>query len=294
MTEQRKKKTLLDFYNMKKRDEKVVWITGYSAPQARFCEQAGVDMILIGDSGGMCLLGYDSTIPVTMEEMIIISKAVRRGAPNTWIIGDMPFMSYQKSNESAVENAGRFIKAGCDSIKLEGGKCVCSQIRAITDAGIVVYAHLGMTPQSSNSFGGYKAQGRTVNSARAIIEDAYAVQEAGAKFLLLEAVPPEISLYLAEQLDIPVYGIGGGMCDGQLLIISDVIGEFQLFTPKFVKKYASIADTIVNAITEYKKDVQNKTFPEDPLHCYHIFKKHKEGIEKLMEELAKKPKKEEK
>eukprot|EP01052_Picozoa_sp_SAG31_P033759 SAG31_NODE_3858_length_3815_cov_2.457212_3_plen_242_part_00 len=209
-------------------------------------------------SGGMCLLGYDSTVPVTMDEMLMMSKAVRRGAPNTFIIGDMPFMSYQTSVEDAVKNAGRFIKeAGSDAIKLEGGVSIKAQIKGIVDAGILVFGHCGMTPQSSGQLGGNLAQGRTVKSAKAVIEDSYAVADAGAQFLLLEAVPPEVGGFIAQQLDIPVYGIGAGHeMDGQLLIISDVIGEFQAFTPKFVKKYANVAEVMTTGLKAYNDDVK--------------------------------------
>merc|ERR1712217_177299 len=191
---------------MKEKGEKATWITSYTAPQARFAEAAGLDMILVGDSGRMCILGYENTIPVTMEESLMMCCAVRRGAPNTFIVGDMPFMSYQESDEIAVMNAGRYIKeADCDAIKLEGGVCIKTRIKAICDAGML-------------------AQGRDVPAATCLIEDAYAVAESGAHFLLMEAVPPELGHFVRCQLDIPVYGIGGGWAmDGQLLIIADLI-----------------------------------------------------------------------
>merc|ERR1712224_937344 len=197
-------------YAMGAKGEKAAWITSYTAPQARFTEAAGLDMILVGDSGGMCILGYENTIPVTMEESLAMCKAARRGAPNTFIVGDMPFMSYQRCDEDAVMNAGRYIKeAGCDAIKLEGGVSCKSRIKAIVDAGIAVFGHIGMTPQASG-IQGVLAQGRTVPEAKGVIDDAYAVQDAGAHFLLMEAVPPELSHFVTSQLDIPVYGIGGG------------------------------------------------------------------------------------
>merc|ERR1719222_237486 len=233
---------------MKAKGERASWITSYTAPQARFAEAAGVDMILVGDSGGMCILGYEDTIPVTMEEQLTMCKSARRGAPNTYIVGDMPFMSYQSSDELAVESAGRFIKeAGCDAIKLEGGVACESRIKAIVDAGICVFGHIGLTPQSGG-IQGTLAQGRTPPEAAAVIDDAYAVQRAGAHFLLMEAVPPELGHFVTTQLDIPVMGIGGGWAmDGQLLIIADLVGEFQAFTPKFVKKYCNIAEAATNA-----------------------------------------------
>lgn len=266
-----KKKTILDLYSMKAKGEKLTWITAYDFPMASFAEQAGIDMILVGDSLGMVVLGYEGTIPVTMEDCISHCQAVRRGAKNTMIVGDMPFMSYQVSDESAVINAGRFLKeADCDAVKLEGGRRMCSRIRAITDAGIVVCGHIGLTPQSSGVLGGFKAQGRTVQSARELILDALAIEEAGAKFLLLEAVPPELTEFITKKLTIPVYSIGAGApCDGQLIICGDMLGLFQAFTPKFVKKYANIAEISVNAIKEYCDDVRNVKFPEDK-HVYHI------------------------
>jgi 3-methyl-2-oxobutanoate hydroxymethyltransferase len=284
-----KKKTKQALYAMKEKGEKVSWITSYTAPQASFAEAAGIDMILVGDSGGMCALGYANTIPVTMEEQLLMCKSARRGAPNTYIVGDMPFMSYQSSDEVAVENAGRFIKeAGCDAIKLEGGVSCESRIKAIVDAGIAVFGHIGLTPQSGG-IQGTLAQGRTAPEAKCLIEDAYAVQRAGAHYLLVEAVPPEMGHYIRSQLDIPVYGIGGGWAvDGQLLIISDVIGEFQAFTPKFVKKYCNVAEPITKAIADYSADVKSKAFPLDS-HCYHVKKNEEEGIEKVFKEIALKP-----
>ncbi len=267
----KKKKSIVDFQKMKRKGEKVVWITSYDHPTACFAEEAGVDMILVGDSLGMCIYGYESTVPVTMDQCIWHCEAVRRGAPNTFVIGDMPFMSYQKSPEDAVENAGRFLKeAACDAIKLEGGARVVPQVRAILDAGMVVCGHIGLTPQSTGQFGGYKAQGRTAESGRAMVEDAVALAEAGIQLLLLEAVTPPVAQYITELLDIPVLSIGAGPdCDGQLLIVSDLIGEFQAFTPKFVKKYANVAEVTTDAIRQYAEDVRAGTFPADE-HCYPI------------------------
>ena len=266
-----KKKTIMDFIEMKKNGEKLAWITAYDAPMASFAEQAGMDMILVGDSMGMVVLGYDSTIPVTMEDCLTHCRAVRRGAPNTFIVGDMPFGSYQISVEEAVLNATRFLKeAGCDAIKLEGGRSVAEQIRAIRNAGILVSGHIGLTPQSSGVLGGHKAQGRTVESARDVIEDAIAVERAGASFLLVEAVPPEICGFIAQKLTIPVYSIGAGAdCDGQLTICADTIGMFEAFTPKFVKKYCDVASTIVAAYKEYVKDIKEVKFPGEE-HVYHV------------------------
>ncbi len=278
-----KKKSVLDLMKMKKAGEKVAWITAYDYPTAMFAEAAGMDMLLVGDSLGMVTLGYSGTIPVTMEDCISHCKAVRRGAPNTWIIGDMPFGSYQSSDEQAVDNAVRFLKeADVDCIKLEGGVRIQSRIRAITDAGIAVIGHIGLTPQSSGQLGGFKAQGRDVKNARGVIEDALAVQEAGAYALLVEAVPPELTEFIAKKLDIPVYSIGAGDCDGQLLISSDMVGKFQAFTPKFVKKYANVAEIETDAYKEYIKDVKEGVFPSDD-YVYHITDPIEE-FEKLFKE----------
>jgi len=279
------KKSRLDFIEMKKKGEQVAWITAYDFPTASFAEQAGMDMILVGDSMGMVVLGYAGTIPVTMDDCISHCKAVRRGAPNTFCIGDMPFMSYQISTEEAVRNAGRFLKeADMDAVKLEGGRRVCKQIRAIADAGILVMGHIGLTPQSSGQLGGFKAQGRDPESGRELIKDALAIQESGAYALLLEAVPPELTTFLAKKLTIPVYSIGaGGPCDGQLLICGDMLGMFQAFTPKFVKKYANLAEIETNAFKEYINDVKTGAFPTDE-HCYHILKDRKEEYYRMLKE----------
>ncbi len=279
-----KKKTILDFMEMKDKDEKVAWITAYDFPTAQFAEKAGMDMILVGDSLGMVVKGYKGTIPVTMEDCIAHCQDVRRGAPNTFCIGDMPFGSYQVSDEKAVESAARFLKeADMDAIKLEGGERVASQIKAISEAGIVVFGHIGLTPQSSGQLGGFKAQGLTVDSARGLIKDALAVEGAGAQAILLEAVPPEVTEFITDKLDIPVYSIGAGLpCDGQLLICGDMLGMFQAFTPKFVKQYADVAEIEIKAFKEYIEDVKNEEFPKDE-HVYHI-KESKEKFERLFKE----------
>ena len=279
-----RKKGILDFMKMKMDGEQAAWVTAYDYPTASFAEQAGMDLILVGDSLGMVVLGYESTIPVTMADCISHCQAVRRGAPNTWIVGDMPFLSYQISDQDAVENAGRFHKeASADCIKLEGGRRVCSKIKAITEAGMLVMGHIGLTPQSSGQLGGFKAQGRDVKSARELISDAIAIQEAGAYALLLEAVPPELTGFIARKLTIPVYSIGAGQpCDGQLLICGDMLGMFETFTPKFVKKYANIAEVEVKAFKEYINDVKSRQFPTDD-HVYHILDS-KEEFENLFKE----------
>ncbi|MFO8191219.1 MAG: 3-methyl-2-oxobutanoate hydroxymethyltransferase [Bacillota bacterium] len=280
-----KKKSILDFHRMKKEGEQVAWITAYDFPTASFGEAAGMDMLLVGDSLGMCTLGYHSTVPVTMEDCISHCQAVRRGAPNTWIIGDMPFMSYQSSDVKAVENAGRFLKeADTDCIKLEGGVRVAERIRSITDAGILVMGHIGLTPQSSGLLGGHKAQGRDVDNARLVIKDALSVEQAGAYAILVEAVPPEVTAFIAHKLKIPVYSIGAGPCDGQLLISADLLGQFQSFTPKFVKKYADLAGVSIKAFEDYIKDVKEGVFPSGE-HVYNILDPI-EKFEALFKEFA--------
>lgn len=278
-----KKKSVLDFYEMKKKGDKITFLTAYDYPTAQFAEDAGLDMLLVGDSLGMCVYGYKGTIPVVMDQMIYHADAVRRGAPNTFVIGDMPFMSYQSSLEKAVENAGRFLKeADCDAIKLEGGVRIAPQIKAIVEAGIVVMGHIGLTPQSSGQLGGHKAQGRTAEAARMVVEDALAVQEAGAQMILLEAIPPEVGKYITGHLDIPVLSIGAGLhCDGQLLIVSDTIGQFQAFTPKFVKKYCNVAEMVTNAMKEYAAEVRGGQFPGDE-HCYKMIAGEEEKFLKLI------------
>lgn len=281
-----KRKSIFDLYTMKKMGEKIGWLTSYDFPTAQFAEAAGMDMILVGDSLGMCVYGYNGTVPVTMDQCIGHCEAVRRGAPAVFLVGDMPFGSYQVSNEEAVANASRFLKeADVDCIKLEGGVRVADRITAITDAGINVCGHIGLTPQSSGQLGGHKAQGRTAELAKLVVEDALAVQEAGASMILVEAVPPEVTRYIHERLDIPVFSIGAGpYCDGQLLIVSDLIGQFQAFTPKFVKKYCNVAEIITKAMSEYVKEVKDGTFPDDQKYCYKMV----EGEEaKFLELMAK-------
>jgi 3-methyl-2-oxobutanoate hydroxymethyltransferase len=267
----KKKLTRFDLQNLKAAGERAVWITSYDYWTAQFAEQAGMDMILVGDSLGMCIYGYEGTIPVTMDQCICHSEAVRRGAPNTFVIGDMPFLSYQVNTDQAVCNAGRFFKEGrVDAIKLEGGRRVCSQIRAIADGGMLVMGHIGLTPQSSGQLGGFKAQGRTTETALELIEDAKAIERAGAFSLLVEAVPPEVCKIIRDELKIPVYSIGAGIhADGQLMIVSDLLGIFQAFTPKFVKKYANLGEQTLKALQTYAQDVRAGGFPE-PQHTYNM------------------------
>lgn len=266
-----KKKTILDLYKMKECGEKAVWMTAYDSCFASYAEKAGMDMILVGDSMGMIVYGYPGTIPVTMDMCINHCQAVRRGAPNTYIIGDMPFGSYHESVEDAVHNAVRFVKEGdVDAIKLEGGVAVADKIEAISKAGIVVFGHVGLTPQSSAALGGFRAQGRTTDSARAVISDAIAVYKAGARFILLEGVPEEVCAFVHKILPIPVYGIGAGAdTDGQVLVIGDALGMFEAFTPKFAKKYADIAGIAAEGFAQFIQEAKEGVFP-GPEHKYKI------------------------
>jgi 3-methyl-2-oxobutanoate hydroxymethyltransferase len=277
------KKTRIDLQKMKESRTPAVWITAYDYWTATFAQQAGMDMLLVGDSLGMCIYGYSGTVPVTMDQCIWHSEAVRRGAPDTFIVGDMPFLSYQVSLEEAVRNAGRFHKeASVDAIKLEGGIRVCPQIQAIADGGMLVMGHIGLTPQSSGQQGGFKAQGRTAQAAKDLIEDAKAIEAAGAFALLVEAVPPEVCGMIRDTLKIPVYSIGAGWeADGQLMICSDVLGIFQAFTPKFVKKYENLGEKTVNAFKQYADDARGGAFPKEE-HAYKMVDGELAKLKKLM------------
>jgi 3-methyl-2-oxobutanoate hydroxymethyltransferase len=261
-----------------------VYLTAYDYLTAKYQERAGVDMILVGDSLGMVSLGYTTTFPVTMEDMIRHCSAVRRGAPNTFIVGDMPYMSYQASDEDAVRNAGRFIaEAGADCIKLEGaGPAICSRIRAINEAGIVVMAHIGLTPQFAGQIGGYKAQGRSSEAALKIVEQAKRVEEAGASSILVEGVPAVVGREITNRAGIPILGIGAGsFTHGQLLIYADMLGYYDDFCPKFVKKYAEIGKNIHEAFIAYCDDVREGRFPNDAEHTYTITDEEAKKFEEM-------------
>ncbi|MCY7902239.1 3-methyl-2-oxobutanoate hydroxymethyltransferase [Bacillus inaquosorum] len=257
-------KTKLDFLKMKESEEPIVMMTAYDYPAAKLAEQAGVDMILVGDSLGMVVLGLDSTVGVTVADMIHHTKAVKRGAPNTFIVTDMPFMSYHLSKEDTLKNAAAIVQeSGADALKLEGGEGVFESIRALTLGGIPVVSHLGLTPQSVGVLGGYKVQGKDEQSAKKLIEDSMKCEEAGAMMLVLECVPAELTAKIAEMLSIPVIGIGAGVkADGQVLVYHDIIGHGVERTPKFVKQYTRIDETIETAISGYVHDVRHRDFPE--------------------------------
>jgi 3-methyl-2-oxobutanoate hydroxymethyltransferase len=277
----KKKLTRFDLQTMKDEGRKVVWVTAYDYVTAQLAEEAGMDMLLVGDSLGMAVYGYSGTVPVTMEQSIYHTEAVRRAAPNTFVIGDMPFGTYQAGIEEACYNAIRFHKeCGVDCVKLEGGVRVAPVISAICDGGMLVMGHVGLTPQSSGAMGGFRAQGRTADSAKAIIEDARAVYEAGAFAVLVEGVPPEVTEIICRELPIPVYGIGGGPCDGQVMICSDILGLFQAFTPKFVKRYGDVAGEYRKVFAAYIDEVRNGVFPGDE----HTYKMVDGEVEKLREQ----------
>ena len=273
------KNTVQTFKEAKENHTKLAMLTAYDYSTAKLQDEAGIHGILVGDSLGNVILGYEDTISVTMEDMIHHGAAVARGAKNALVVVDMPFMSYQTSVYDAVVNAGRLMKEGrANAVKLEGGVSVCPQIKAITDAGIPVMAHLGLTPQSINAFGGFKVQGKNEAAARKLIDDAKAVEEAGAFALVLECVPAKLAKIISEQLTIPTIGIGAGAgCDGQILVYQDMLGMFSDYTPKFVKRFAEVGSVMKEAFANYIKEVQAETYPAEE----HTFKIDDEVLEKL-------------
>ena len=261
----RKKVTLRTLFNKAAKGEPISWLTCYDYPTAHFQEQAEMDMLLVGDSLGMTMLGYDGTLPVTMEDMIRHTQAVRRGAPTAFLVGDMPYMSYQASVESAVLNAGRFMaEANCDAIKLEGGHVMADQMRAIVNAGIPAIGHLGLTPQSVAALGGFRVQGRGADQAKEIIDDAKALEEAGAFCILLEMVPDRVTKIITERAeDCLIMSLGSGPdAHGQLLIFHDMFGLYPKFTPKMAKVYGNAGEVLQNGLIQYNKEVKDKTFPK--------------------------------
>jgi len=266
-----KKVTIPVLHQKMRKGEQIVMLTCYDNPFALIEEKAGIDIVLVGDSMGMTVLGMDSTLPVTMDMMIPHVKAVREGAPNAHVIGDMPYMTYQISKEEAIRNAGRYMaECAVDSVKLEGGRDVAHVIEALTKATIPVMGHIGLTPQSIAQLGGFRSQGRNVAGAVQLIEDAKILEEAGAYAVLVEAVPEPICAIMTERAGVPIISLGAGAkAHGQCLILHDILGFFDRFTPKFVKKYANLNETILNALSEYVEDVKTGKYPEDE-HKYPI------------------------
>ena len=268
----RQDKITISYLNQKKeKGEKITMVTAYDFPTARLLDEVGIDTILVGDSLGMVVLGYDSTLPVTMDEMIHHCKAVARGIKRGFIIGDMPFMSYQVSIEKAIENAGRFIKEGCcDAVKIEGGSEVAHIVRAIVDMGIPVCAHIGLTPQRATMLSGYRVQGKDAETARSLIRSAKDLERAGAFMIVMECVPDVLAGIITKEVSIPTIGIGAGKdCDGQVLVYHDIVGLFEKFVPRFVKQYINLAPEIRNALRRFKKEVESGIFP-GPEHTFHM------------------------
>lgn len=259
------KQSVLTFKKMKEDGKKISMLTAYDYSTAKLMDEVGIHGILVGDSLGNVILGYEDTIPVTMQDMITFGSAVSRGAKNALVVIDLPFMSYQISTAQALENAGRLMKeAGADAVKLEGGASVCPQIKVITDAGIPVMAHIGLTPQSVNVFGGFKIQGKSREAALKLIEDAKNVEEAGAFAVVLEGIPSSVAEIITNSINIPTIGIGAGAeCDGQILVNQDMFGMFSDFTPKFVKRYAEIGKEMKRAIADYMEEVEDGVFPAE-------------------------------
>jgi 3-methyl-2-oxobutanoate hydroxymethyltransferase len=261
----RKKTTVLTLQEKKRTRQPITMVTAYDYPSALAADRAEVDSVLVGDSLGMVVLGYESTVSVTMEEMLHHCRAVRRGAQYAYLIGDMPFMSYQADRAEAVRNAGRFIKeAGMDAVKLEGGAEMAGTVRAISAAGITVVGHIGLTPQSSGKLGGYRVQGKTAEDAQRLLEDAVTLQAAGAVMLVIEMVPDRVAARISGSIRIPVIGIGAGVgCDGQVLVLHDLLGIFDRFTPKFARRYAELSSEMERALRAYGDDVVQRRFPAD-------------------------------
>ncbi|MFP4088093.1 MAG: 3-methyl-2-oxobutanoate hydroxymethyltransferase [Desulfobacteraceae bacterium] len=276
---ERKKVTISDFMQKKEAGQKITMMTAYDYPTSSLVDQAEMDSILVGDSLAMVVLGHDSTVPVTMDEMLHHCKAVVRGAAHSFVIGDMPFMSYQVSPEKAVSNAGRFIKeARCDAVKLEGGTEMAPVVRAIVTAGIPVCAHIGLTPQTATKLSGFKVQGKDAEGARELVESARELEKAGAFMIVLECIPDAVAARITEALNIPTIGIGAGKyCDGQVLVYHDLVGLFERFVPKMVKQYVNLAPMVKEALIQYKKEVESGAFPG----AEHSFTMKAEEAEKL-------------
>jgi len=274
--------TVNSFMEAKEKGDKITMLTAYDYSMAKIVDEAGIDCILIGDSLGMVIQGYDSTLEVTMEDMIYHSRAVRRGSKNAFIVGDLPFMSYHINTEDAIRSAGRLVQEGkVHGVKIEGGLEVVDKVRAIIGAQIPVMGHIGLTPQSVNIFGGFKVQGNEVERAKKVVADAIALEKAGVFAIVLEAIPGKLAKIISEKISIPTIGIGAGKyCDGQVLVINDLLGMYSEFTPKFSKKYANLKEEITNAVGQYIEEVKHVSFPEDK----HTFTIKEDILQTIMSE----------
>ena len=276
-------KTVQDIINMKKERKKISVITSYDYTLASLCDKAGIDVLLVGDSAGMVMLGYENTISVTMDQMCMFTEAVSRARKNSLLVADLPFMSYQASIEDAINNSGRLIKAGADTVKLEGGSIMAKTISAIVDVGIPVMGHIGLQPQTTILSEGYKVQGKTKDSAMKLIEDAKKLEDAGVFSIALEMVSHEVAQIISETVNIPIIGIGSGVnCDGQVLVVQDLLGMYDKIKPKFAKRYMNLSEDIVKSLEEYRSDVESGVFPAKE----NSFSMNEEELKKLREELG--------
>jgi len=276
-------KTVQDILNMKKEKKKISVITSYDYTLASLCDKSGIDVLLVGDSAGMVMLGYENTIPVTMDQMCMFTEAVSRARKNSLLVSDLPFMSYQASIEDAINNSGRLIKAGADAVKLEGGSIMAETISAIVDVGIPVMGHIGLQPQTTMLSQGYKVQGRTKDTAMRLIEDAKELEEAGVFSIALEMVSHEVAEIISETVSIPTIGIGSGVnCDGQVLVVQDLLGMYDKIKPKFAKRYMNLSEDIVESLENYKKDVESGVFPAEK----NWFSMDDEELKKLRDQIG--------
>ncbi len=277
-------KSVRDILEKRQSGKKISVITAYDYTMASLCDKAGIDILLVGDSAGMVMLGYENTIPVTMDQMVLFTEAVSRARQSALLVSDLPFMSYQASINDAIANSGRLVKAGADAVKLEGGKVVSETIQAIVETGIPVMGHIGFQPQTTTLAQGYKVQGRTKDAAVRLIEDAKALEEAGVFSIALEMVTDEVSKIISETVSVPTIGIGSGKyCDGQVLVVHDVLGMYDKLKPKFVKQYLSLSDQITKAVSNYRTDVESGKFPTKE----NWFSMDKSELEKLRKEIGK-------
>jgi len=276
-------KTVQDIIKMKKDEKKISVITSYDYSLASLCDKAGIDILLVGDSAGMVMLGYENTIPVTMDQMCMFTEAVSRARQNSLLVADLPFMSYQASIEDAITNSGRLIKAGADSVKLEGGTPMAETISAIVDVGIPVMGHIGLQPQTTMLSQGYKVQGKTKDTALKLIDDAKELEEAGVFSIALEMVSHEIAEIISETISVPTIGIGSGVgCNGQVLVVHDLLGMYDKLKPKFVRRYMNLSEDIVKALENYKNDIESGTFPAEE----NWFSMNDGELKKLREEIG--------